>query len=344
VSLPREFRSDNAAPAHPAVIDAIAAANSGSAGAYGNDAWTARATDWFKAEFGDRAEAFLVWNGTGANVTALRAMIRPWQSVITSEHAHINVDECGAPELLAGVKLVDLPSSDGKLVPERVDAAARRGVGFEHHVQPGVISVSESTEYGTVYTAAELAALAEVAHTHGMRLHVDGARLANAAAALGVPLRALSADVGVDMVSFGLTKNGAVAAEAVVVLAPELAAPLKYIRKQGTQLASKMRYLAAQVVAMAEGDLWLANARQANAMARRLAAGIESVPGVRITQRVDANAVFAMLPDGMTERLQRDFHFYTWDDATGEVRLMTSWATDEADVDELVVTIKLAPP
>src|SRR5690606_32840823 len=194
------------APAHPAVIDAIVAANSGSAGAYGNDAWTARATDWFKAEFGDRSEAYLVWNGTGANVTALRAMTRPWQAVITSEHAHINVDECGAPELLAGVKLVDLPSGDGKLLPSQVAEAAQRGVGFEHHVQPGVVSISESTECGTVYTAAELTALAEVVHAHGLRLHVDGARLANAAAALGVSLRALTVDAGVDMVSFGLTK------------------------------------------------------------------------------------------------------------------------------------------
>lgn len=340
MSLPREFRSDNAAPAHPRVIEAIAAANTGSAGAYGNDRWTARALDWFKAQFGDASEAYLVWNGTGANVTALRAMTRPWQAVITSEHAHINVDECGAPELLAGVKLVDLPSGDGKLLPSQVAEAAQRGVGFEHHVQPGVVSISESTEYGTVYTAAELAALAEVAHAHGLRLHVDGARLANAAAALGVSLRALTVDAGVDMVSFGLTKNGAVAAEAVVVLDPGLAAPMKYIRKQTTQLASKMRYLAAQVVAMAEDDLWLVSARHANAMARRLADGLATVPGVRITQPVEANAVFALLPDGMVERLQHDFHFYVWNDATQEVRLMASWASAEDDVDELIAAMQ----
>lgn len=341
MSLPREFRSDNAAPAHPAVLDAIVAANEGAAGAYGADRWTRRAGEWFKSEFGDKAGAYLVWNGTGANVTAIRAMTRPWQAVITSEHAHINVDECGAPELLAGVKLIDLESGDGKLTPDAVAAAAIRGVGFEHHVQPAVLSISESTEYGTVYSVDELAALVDVAHGNGLLVHIDGARLSNAAAAQGVALRALTADVGVDVVSFGLTKNGAVAAEAVVVLDPALAGPFKYIRKQTTQLASKMRYLAAQVVAMAEGDLWLANAQHANAMASRLAAGLGEVPGVRITQSVDANAVFAMLPGGMTERLQQQgFEFYVWDDATGEVRLMTSWATAEPDVDELITAMR----
>lgn len=342
MSLPREFRSDNTAPAHPAVMAAIVAANEGSAGAYGADKWTARVQDWIKAEFGEQAEAFLVWNGTGANVTALRATTRPWQSVITSVHAHINVDECGAPELLAGVKLVDIPSDNGKLDPAAVAAAASRGVGFEHHVQPGVMSISQSTEYGTVYTVEELVTLVDTAHRHGLLVHVDGARLANAAAAIGASLGDISAAAGVDILSLGFTKNGAVSAEAVVVLEPSLAPPLKYIRKQTTQLASKMRYLAAQFVAMAEGELWLANARRANAMARRLADGLRGVPGLRITQSVDANAVFAMLPEGMAERLwQQGFNFYVWDDATGEVRLMTNWATDESDVDELVAAMKV---
>lgn len=340
MSLPREFRSDNAAPVHPAVLEAIAAANQGSAGAYGNDPWTARAQEWFRLQFGEEASAFLVWNGTGANVTALRAMTRPWQAVITSEHAHINVDECGAPELLAGVKLIDLPSPDGKLTPEEIEEAATRGLGFEHHVQPAVVSISQSTEYGTVYTLEELAALGEAVHEHGLLLHMDGARLVNASAALHMPLRELTADAGVDLLSFGLTKNGAMAAEAVVVLDPKLAAPLKYIRKQSTQLASKMRYLAAQFVAMADGDLWLRNARHANAMAQRMAEGLATVPGLEITQSVDANAVFAHLPEGMTERLQQEFHFYVWNEATGEVRLMTNWATDEADVDELVEAVQ----
>lgn len=340
MALPREFRSDNAAPVHPAVLEALTQANEGSAGAYGNDPWTARAQEWFKAQFGGNTEAFLVWNGTGANVTALRAMTRPWQSVITTEHAHINVDECGAPELLAGVKLVDLPSPDGKLTPEEVQEAGERGVGFEHHVQPGVVSISQSTEYGTVYSLDELAALSETIHELGLLFHVDGARLSNASAALRMPLMEITAEVGVDLLSFGLTKNGAMAAEAVIVFDPALAAPLKFIRKQTTQLASKMRYLAAQVVAMAEGDLWLHNARHANAMAQRLAAGLSTIAELEITQSVDANAVFAMLPDGMTERLQRDFHFYVWNETTGEVRLMTNWATSEADVDELVEAVR----
>jgi threonine aldolase len=234
MGLPGEFRSDNAAPVHPLVLEAMAQANEGSARAYGDDPWTARAQEWFKGQFGDQVEAFLVWNGTGANVTAIRAMTRPWQGVITSEHAHINVDECGAPELLAGVKLIDLPSPDGKLTPEEVQEAGERGVGFEHHVQPAVVSISQSTEYGTVYTMDELAALSEAIHELGLLFHVDGARIANASAALRMPLMELTAGVGVDVLSFGLTKNGAMAAEAVVVFDPKLAAPLKYIRKQTT--------------------------------------------------------------------------------------------------------------
>lgn len=339
MSLPREFRSDNTAPVHPRVLEAIAAANSGSAGAYGCDEWTARAGDWFRSQFGDRSEAFLVWNGTGANVAALRALSRPWHGVITSEHAHINVDECGAPELIAGVKLIDLPSADGKLTAARIDEAARRGVGSEHHLQPAVVSISQTTEYGTVYSLDELAAIAEVTRRHGLRLHIDGARFSNAAAALDASFGAMAAAAGVDAVSFGFTKNGAMAAEAVVVFDPTVAAEFRYLRKQTTQLASKMRYLAAQVTAMAEGDLWLHNARHANAMARRLAEGLVDVPGLVITQRVEANAVFAILPAGMTERLQRDLHFHVWNEATGEVRLMTSWATSEADVDELVAAV-----
>lgn len=340
MGAPREFRSDNTAPAHPAVLEAIAAANAGSAGAYGADEWTERATQWFKAQFGDDAESFLLFNGTGANVTALRAVTRPWQAVITSEHAHIHVDECGAPELIGGVKLLDLPSPDAKLTVEEVEDAATRGVGFEHHVQPRVVSLTQTTEYGTAYTVDELSAIAEVAHAHRLLVHVDGARIANASATLHLPLREITRDAGVDILSFGLTKNGAIGAEAVVIFRPELAAEFKYIRKQTTQLASKMRYLAAQVVALAEDDRWLRNAQHANAMARRLAQGMATVEGIEITQEVEANAVFAILPDGMTERLLEDFRFYVWNEATGEVRLMTSWATSEGDVDELLAAMR----
>ncbi len=336
MSLPREFRSDNTAPAHPLVMDEVARANAGAAGAYGADPWTEQAAAWFRAQFGEETESFLVWNGTGANVTALRAMARPWQAVLTSEHAHINVDECGAPELLGGFKLVDLPSPDAKLTPEEVEEAATRGVGSEHHVQPRVVSLTQTTEYGTAYTIEEMAAIADVAHDLGMLVHVDGARICNAAATLHMPLREITVEAGVDVLSFGLTKNGALAAEAVLVFRPELAADLKYLRKQSTQLASKMRFLAAQVVAMATDDLWLRNARHANAMAQRLAAGLAGIPDLEITQPVESNAVFALLPEGMTERLQRDFRFYVWNEATGEVRLMTNWATAAEDVDEFI--------
>lgn len=335
MSLPGEFRSDNAAPAHPVVLDAMMTANDGPAGAYGQDFWTEQAAAWFKDQFGGQVESYLVWNGTGANVASLRAMTLPWQAVICSDQAHIHVDECGAPELLGGCKLLALPSPDGKLTVAAVREAARKGVGFEHHVQPRVLSLTQSTEYGTVYSVDELGALVEAAHGDGLLVHLDGARIANAAASLGVSLRELITDTGVDALSFGLTKNGAVGAEAVVLLNRELVGQFKYIRKQSTQLSSKMRYLAAQVVALAEHDLWLANARHANAMAERLAAGLTAA-GLTVTQRVQANAVFALMAPELIERLQRDFRFYEWNEATHEVRLMCSWATDAGDVDALV--------
>jgi threonine aldolase len=335
-----EFRSDNAAPAHPAVLEALAEANRGPAGAYGDDPWTGHADGWFRDQFGGDAEAFLVWNGTGANVVALRAAVRPWHAVITSQHAHIHVDECGAPELLAGCKVVDLPSADAKLTVDQVEAAGRDGVGFEHHVQPRLVSLTQSTEYGTVYTVEEMAAICEAAHRLGLLVHVDGARLSNAAASLDLPLRAVSRDAGVDLLSFGLTKNGAMAAEAVVCFRAELVPDLRYIRKQTTQLASKMRYLAAQVVALAADDRWLTNARHANAMARRLAGAIAAVPAVTLTQPVEANAVFARLPGAVIAALQEEFRFYLWNAATDEVRLMTSWATDTAEVDAFAARVR----
>ncbi len=338
MSLPAEFRSDNAAPAHPVVLDALAAANEGSAGAYGNDPWTRRAEAWFRDQFGGQVESYLVWNGTGANVSALRAMTRPWEAVICSDQAHIHVDECGAPELLSGCKLLDLPSADAKLTVEQVRAAALKGVGFEHHVQPRVLSLTQTTEYGTAYSVDELGALVAEAHGHGLLVHVDGARIANAAASLEVSLRELITDTGVDALSFGLTKNGAIGAEAVVLLNPALAPQFKYVRKQSTQLASKMRFLAAQVVALAEHDLWLDNARQANAMAQRLAAGLTAA-GVNVTQHVQANAVFALMEPALIARLQEQFHFYEWDETRHEVRLMCSWATEAADVDALVGSV-----
>jgi threonine aldolase len=332
------FASDNHAGAHPDVLAAIARANDGHAPAYGADPWTARAEELLRAHFGERARSYLVFNGTAANVLCLRAMCRPWESVVCAATSHVNVDEGGAPERIAGVKLHALDTPDGKLTPELVATRLGRR-GDEHAVQPRVVSVSQSTELGTRYGPDELAALADFAHEHGLLLHVDGARLSNAAAALGVPLRAIATDAGVDALSFGGTKNGLLLGEAVVLLAPGLADGFAYLRKQTLQLASKGRFLAAQFVAMLDGDLWRRNAAHANAMAARLAAAVADAPGMRITQPVQANGVFAVLPPAATALLQRDFRFYTWDATTGEVRWMCSWDTTPAEVDAFAAAV-----
>ena len=339
MSLPRGFASDNTAPAHPAVFAALLAANEGAAPAYGADPWTARATAWFRSQFGEDTEAFLVWNGTGANVLALRAMTRPFNAIVCTEPSHINWDECGAPELLTGCKLIDLPTPDGKLTPAMLRQAVR-AVGDEHSVQARVVSIAQSTERGTVYTLEEMTALCAAAHGLNLLVHVDGARIANAAAALNLPLRAFTRDAGVDILSFGAAKNGCMGAEAVLVFNPALAIDMKFLRKQSMQLSSKMRFLAAQVLALAEGDLWLANARNANAMARRLADGVRGLAQLEILHPVDANAVFVMIPPAAVERLQRDFRFFVWNEKTGEVRWMTNWATAAEDVDEFVAAIR----
>ena len=333
------FASDNYSGAHPEVLEAMVAANAEHVVAYGADPWSDRARTLLQDHFGEQAESFLVWNGTGANVTILRAMCRPWNAVVCAASAHINVDEGGAPEFLAGTKLLDLPTPDGKLTPELVQSAVIR-VGDEHAVQAKVISITQTSELGTLYTAGEIRALADLAHANDMYLHVDGARLANAAAALGEPLRAFTTDAGVDAVSFGGTKNGMVSGEAVVLLNPELVPGFQWIRKQSMQLASKGRFLAAQFVALLEGDLWLRSAAHANAMGARLAAAVGELPGVQITQATQANVVFAILPPAATAQLQADWPFYVWDEATGEVRWMCSWDTTEADVDAFVAVVQ----
>jgi len=337
----RSFASDNHAGVPEQVLATIAAANVDHAPAYGEDPWTARAERCFRDQLGEQAEAFLVFNGTAANVLALRATCRPWEGVICAASAHINVDECGAPERIGGVKLLAAPAPDGKLTPDQIDRMIS-GVGDEHSVQMRLLSVSQSTELGTCYSPAELSALSDRAHERGLYVHLDGARLGNAAASLGVPLRAITTDAGVDVVSFGGTKLGLLAAEAVVFLRPELAADFRYLRKQSLSLASKGRFLAAQFVALFEDDLWLSLASHANAMAGRLAAGLVSVERVRITQAVQANAVFAMLPAAAIEQLQERWPFYVWDEHTGEVRWMCSWDTTPAEVDALVEAIAAA--
>ncbi len=330
--LRRHFASDNFAGAHPEVIAALVAANIGHAASYGGDGWTARAEAMLRDQFGSDATPFLVGGGTAANVLGLATLIRPWQSVLCASTAHANVDECGAPERFIGCKLIAIESSDGKLSPQLIEPHLK-GIGFVHHSQPGAISISQPTEYGTVYTVAEIKALADFAHARGMVLHMDGARIANAAATLGVPLHVFTTDVGLDVLSFGGTKNGLIAAEAVIFFDPLKARDFGYIRKQGMQLASKMRFVAAQLVALLEKGLWLKSATHANEMARRLADKVRAIPGVTITQPVESNVVFVKIPRAWVAALQEQAFFYVWNDATGEVRWMTSFDTMPADVD-----------
>src|SRR4051794_39928827 len=335
------FGSDNHAAIHPHVLPAIGAANAGHALSYGADDVTAAAVEVVRRHLGADAQVAFVFNGTGANLVALGLALRPWQHVVCAASAHIAVDECGAPERLLGVKLVEIPTPDGKLTPELVEASIT-GVGDEHRTQPGAVSITQSTELGTLYTPDEIRALADVAHSRGMILHLDGARLANAAAALGVPLAATTSDCGVDVLSLGGTKNGLLGAEAVVVLRPGLADGLAFARKQLGQLGSKGRYLGAQFLALLEADLWLRNAAHANAMARRLADGVRGLPDVEITRPVQANAVFALLPPDVVGPLRDRFGFYVWDERSGEVRWMCSWDTTEQDVDELLAAVRSA--
>jgi threonine aldolase len=337
----RGFASDNNAGVHARVWDALRSADRGHAVAYGDDVYTETAVRLFRERFGAAAEVFFVFGGTGANVSALASVTRPFQAVVCAESAHVNVDECGAPERFAGCKLVDLPTPDGKLRPEQVEPLLAR-LGDQHHVQPRVVSVSQATELGTVYTAGELTRLAEFAHGRGMLLHVDGARLANAAAHLDASLKELTADAGVDVLSFGGTKNGMMYGEAVVFFDPALAEGFRFVRKQCAQLPSKMRFVAAQFTALLGGDLWRETAAHANRMAQALAAGLRALPRVRVTRAVESNAVFALLPRECVPRVQERFFFYVWNEQTSEVRLMCSFDTTEEDVAELLAAVKEA--
>jgi len=331
----RGFGSDNQSGIHPEVLEAIGRANVGHAPSYGADSLSAEAEGLCRQHFGESCEVTFVLNGTGANVVGLGAVLRPYEAVVCAAQAHIATDECGAPERLLGAKLLTVPTVDGKLRAELVRPLLQ-GFGNEHHVQPRVLSVSQPTELGTVYQPAELRALAELAHHHQMLLHVDGARLANAAAFLEVPLRAITAEVGVDVLSFGGTKNGMAFGDAVILFGQAGRGELRFVRKQCTQLASKMRFIAAQFAALLRAGLWLRLASQANAMARLLAEGARAVPGVRITQAVQANEVFAELPASWIARLQAACPFYVWDASRSEVRWVTSWDTEREDVERFV--------
>jgi threonine aldolase len=333
----KSFGSDNHAGAHDAVVRALALANTADVPGYGADPWTGRAASALRAEFGAQGDVYFVFTGTAANVLGLSLLLRPYEGVICAESAHVNVDECGAPERILGSKLLTVPTLDGKLTPELI--GRRLGDrGDEHRVQPRVVTISQVTELGTCYSLEELKSLGEFCRAEGLRLYIDGARLANAAAHLGCSLADLAA--WADVLSFGGTKNGAVGAEAVVVMAAELAADAPFLRKQQGQLASKMRFLAAQFEALLDGQLWHRNASQANAMALRLAEGIAGVPGVNLWQPVESNAVFVSLDPGHIERLQQDWDFYVWDPSAQVVRWMTAFNTTEADVDAFVTDIK----
>ncbi len=338
----RGFASDNAATVHPRVLESIAAANAGHAFGYGHDPYTHAVERRLAAALGaPDASVFFVFNGSGANVLSLRAALRPWEAAIVSESAHLHTDEVGAPEAVAGAKLLIAETVDGRVTFDGVRRLIERP-NDEHSVKPGLLSLTQATELGTLYSLDELRALAQLAHAHGLRVHVDGARFANAAAALGVGLPELVAAAGIDVLSFGGTKNGLMLGEAVVVLDPALVPGMLHLRKQTLQLASKMRFIAAQFDALLQDDLWLQNATHANAMAQRLCDAVSGVDGVVVTRRPAANALFAVVAADVRELLQQEFDFYQWDDATGEVRWMCSWDTTEDDIDEFARAVAAA--
>ncbi len=336
----RSFASDNYAGAHPEVIAAIADANGGHQIAYGEDVYTARLQEVMREHFGPQAETFPVFNGTGANVTALTSVLPRWGAVIATSTAHIHTDENAAPERVSGLKLLTIPTPDGKLTPELIGTEAW-GWGDEHRAQPLAVSITQTTELGTLYTVDEVRAIADYAHERGMVLHMDGARVSNAAAALGVGFREFTTDAGVDILSFGGTKNGLLYGEAIVVLNPVVSEGLVFLRKLNMQLASKMRFVSAQLIALLSDDLWLRSASHANAMAARLRGALEAadLPGLGFSQATQANAVFATLPAGVADRLRENYRFYDWDAAAGEVRWMTAFDTTEDDIDRFVTAI-----
>ncbi len=335
----RSFASDNNAGVHSEVIEAIAAANAGHVIAYGDDPYTARAIEQFQKHFGKDIAVYFVFGGTGANVLGLQAVTKSYNAVICAETAHINVDECGAPEKFTGCKLLSVSTPDGKIRAEQIRPFLH-GVGFEHHVQPRVVSISQATEMGTVYTQREVKKLSGFAHKHNMVLHMDGARIANAAVSLNASFKEIAKDAGVDVLSFGGAKNGMMYGEAVVFFDKQLAADFKYIRKQGMHLPSKMRFIAAQFEALLSGDLWRRSAAHANRMAQLLASELAKIPRITITQKVEANGVFALVPQKYIALLQKKYFFYVWNDETSEIRLMTSFDTTEQDIGEFIRLVR----
>jgi threonine aldolase len=333
------FASDNYSGAHPKILEAIQKANLGHASAYGNDEYTARAVKKFKEHFGKDTDVYFVYNGTGANVLGLKTITESFNSIICAETAHLNVDECCAPERFTGCKLPTVPTNDGKISVEKLKHHVY-GFGDQHHAQPKVISITQPTELGTLYTLKEVKELADYAHNNNMLLHVDGARLSNAAASLNKSLKEITFDLGVDVLSFGGTKNGMMFGEAVVFRNKELSRNFAFIRKQGMQLASKMRFISAQFEEMLSNDLWFKNAQHSNKMAKTLADEVKNIPKIKITQKVEANGVFAIVPEQYVPNLQKEYFFYVWNEQTSEVRWMCSFDTTEEDIHNFVALLK----
>jgi threonine aldolase len=335
----KAFASDNYSGVHPEIIEALIRANQEHQGAYGNDEFTERTVTLFKKYFGNSTEVFFVYNGTGANVLGLSALTQSFHSVLCSELAHINVDESTAPEKFTGCKLIGIPTANGKISPEQVEEKIQR-LGDQHHPQARVISISQSTEYGTVYTLEEVKALSAVAKKYNLYLHMDGARISNAAVSLGKEFKSFTCDAGVDILSFGGTKNGMMFGEAVLIFNPALGKDFHFYRKQGMQLHSKMRFISAQFEALLSNELWKRNALHSNSMAKKLKQGLQSIPQIQITQSVDGNGVFAKFPKEIIPELQQEIFFYVWNERTNEVRLMCSFDTKEEEVDRFVRKIK----
>lgn len=335
----RSFGSDNNSGVHPDIMKALTEANENHAIAYGDDTWTAKAKEILREHFGTEADSFFVFNGTGANVIALRACTRPYNSIISAATAHIAVDECGAPVFMTGAALKEIETPDGKLTVELIKPQLYNW-GFEHHSQPKVVYISQCTELGTLYTPEEIRLLADYIHQYDMYLHLDGARLANAAVALEKSFKELTVDCGVDILSFGGTKNGMMMGEAVISFRPELSENIKYIRKQSAQLYSKMRFSAAQFSAYLQNDLWKRNAGHANGMARLLKQGILEAGGAVFTQEPQANILIVKMKRAVIEQLLEKHFFYIWNEANDEVRFVTSWDTTEEDIHRFIIDLK----
>jgi threonine aldolase len=335
----RGFGSDNNAGIHPDILNGIISSNTGHVTGYGTDIYTDRARHLFREHLGNDTEVYFVLTGTGANVLGLSSVLRSWNSIITASTAHLEGDECGAPEKFTGCKVLVADTPDGKITPDLIDMHMH-GIDFEHHSQPRVVSITQCTEMGTVYSVPEIKALSGYAHEKGMLLHMDGARIANAAVYLNLPFRAFTTDAGVDVLSFGGTKNGMMMGESICFLRPGLSSGFKYIRKQGMQLASKMRFISAQYIAYFQNDLWKTLASNSNRMAALLAKSLKQIPGIQVTQEVQSNGVFVIMPSEVAEKMRCQYFFYPWDEKRSEWRLMCSWDTKEEDIDNFVSILR----